>query len=138
MSRAKEMLENLLKLDSYILRLVERRDRLNASRLSSPQLSDMKVLGGKRKQQDDIYVEYLTTKQEIEVKAAEAMRKQRELQNMIDRLSFDSGEILSMVYIDKMTVWQVCDRYSCSTRTYYRKINQAYDELDDLICHDLA
>ena len=137
MSKAKAILKDLRNLDLYIASLIRRRDKVEASLLSSQKYSVDKVSGGIKKKQDDIYVELLTAKDEIEQKTAEAIRKQRELQGLIDSLdNTDSQAILSLVYIDKMTRWQVMDELNCSESTYFRLLRIATKELDAVIAFD--
>ncbi|HES2209521.1 TPA: DUF1492 domain-containing protein, partial [Streptococcus pyogenes] len=79
----------------------------------------------------------IATAEDIEKKTAEAIRKQRELQNLIDSLeNTDSQTILSMVYIDKMTRWQVIDELNCSESTYFRLLRVATKELNNLTVND--
>lgn len=137
MSKAKAILKDLRNLDLYIASLIRRRDKVEASLLSSQKFSSDKVLGGVKRKQDDIYVELLTAKEEIEQKTAEAIRKQRELQGLIDSLdNTDSQTILSLVYIDKMTRWQVMDELNCSESTYFRLLRIATKELDAVTAFD--
>lgn len=137
MSKAKAILKDLRNLDLYIASLIRRRDKVEASLLSSQKYSVDKVSGGIKKKQDDIYVELLTAKDEIEQKTAEAIRKQRELQGLIDFLdNTDSQAILSLVYIDKMTRWQVMDELNCSESTYFRLLRIATKELDAVTAFD--
>ena len=137
MSKAKAILKDLRNLDLYIASLIRRRDKVEASLLSSQKFSSDKVLGGVKRKQDDIYVELLTAKEEIEQKTAEAIRKQRELQGLIDSLdNTDSQSILSLVYIDKMTRWQVMDELNCSESTYFRLLRIATKELDAVTAFD--
>lgn len=137
MSEAKAILKDLRNLDLYIASLIRRRDKVEASLLSSQKYSVDKVSGGIKKKQDDIYVELLTAKDEIEQKTAEAIRKQRELQGLIDSLdNTDSQAILSLVYIDKMTRWQVMDELNCSESTYFRLLRIATKELDAVTAFD--
>ena len=68
MSKAKAILKDLRNLDLYIASLIRRRDKVEASLLSSQKYSVDKVSGGIKKKQDDIYVELLTAKDEIEQK----------------------------------------------------------------------
>ena len=137
MSKAKAFLKDLRILDLYIASLIRRRDKVEASLLSSQKYSVDKVSGGIKKKQDDIYVELLTAKNEIEQKTAEAIRKQRELQGLIDSLdNTDSQAILSLVYIDKMTRWQVMDELNCSESTYFRLLRIATKELDAVTAFD--
>lgn len=137
MSRAKAILKDLRNLDLYIASLIRRRKKIEASLLSSPQWSSEKVLGGLKRKQDDVYIELMATAEDIEHKTVEALKKQRELQSMIDSLSnSDSQTILSMVYIDKMTRWQVMDELNCSESTYFRLLRIATKELDILTAND--
>lgn len=137
MSRAKAILKDLRNLDLYIASLIRRRKKIEASLLSSPQWSSEKVSGGLKRKQDDVYIELMATAEDIEHKTVEALKKQRELQSMIDSLSnSDSQTILSMVYIDKMTRWQVMDELNCSESTYFRLLRIATKELDILTAND--
>ena len=137
MSKAKAILKDLRNLDLYIASLIRRRAKVEASLLSSQKFSADKVSGGVKRKQDDIYVELLTAKEEIEQKTAEAIRKQRELQGLIDsRDNTDSQTILSLVYIDKMTRWQVMDKLNCSESTYFRLLRIATKELDAVTAFD--
>lgn len=137
MSRAKAILKDLRNLDLYIASLIRRRKKIEASLLSSPQWSSEKVSGGLKRNQDDVYIELMATAEDIERKTVEALKKQRELQSMIDSLSnSDSQTILSMVYIDKMTRWQVMDELNCSESTYFRLLRIATKELDILTAND--
>ncbi|WP_243096296.1 DUF1492 domain-containing protein [Streptococcus dysgalactiae] len=137
MSKAKAILKDLRNLDLYIASLIRRRDKIEASLLSSPKWTADKVSCGNKRRQDDVYVELIATAEDIEKKTAEAIRKQRELQNLIDSLeNTDSQTILSMVYIDKMTRWQVIDELNCSESTYFRLLRVATKELNNLTVND--
>lgn len=137
MSKAKAILKDLRNLDLYIASLIRRRDKIEASLLSSPKWTADKVSVGDKRRQDDVYVELIATAEDIEKKTAEAIRKQRELQNLIDSLeNTDSQTILSMVYIDKMTRWQVIDELNCSESTYFRLLRVATKELNNLTVND--
>lgn len=137
MSKAKAILKDLRNLDLYIASLIKRREKIEASLLSSPKWTADKVSGGNKRKQDDVYVELMTTAEDIEQKTVEAIKKQRELQSMIDSLSnSDSQTLLSMVYIDKMTSWQVMDALNCSESTYFRLLRIATRELNDMTVND--
>ena len=137
MSKAKAILKDLRNLDLYIASLIRRRDKIEASLLSSQKFSADKVSGGIKRKQDDVYVELLTTAQDIERKTVEALKKQRELQDLIDGLdNSDSQTILSMVSVDKMTRWQVMDELNCSESTYFRLLRIATKELNNLTVND--
>ncbi|WP_105123609.1 DUF1492 domain-containing protein, partial [Streptococcus suis] len=100
-----------------------------ASLLSSPKWTADKVSGGAKKKQDDVYVELMATADDIEKKTAEAIKKQRELQNIIDNLNDDTSKtILSLVYIDKISMYDVMDEMRISDRTYYRLLRIARKE----------
>ncbi|MED5890437.1 DUF1492 domain-containing protein [Streptococcus anginosus] len=137
MNKAKAILKDLRNLDLYIASLIRRRDKIEASLLSSQKFSADKVSGGIKRKQDDIYIELLSAKEEIEQKTAETIRKQRELQGLIDSLeNTDSQAILSLIYIDKMTRWQVMDELNCSESTYFRLLRIATKELNNLTVND--
>lgn len=137
MNKAKAILKDLRNLDLYIASLIRRRDKIEASLLSSQKFSADKVSGGIKRKQDDVYVELLSAKEEVEQKTAEVIRKQRELQGLIDSLeNTDSQAILSLIYIDKMTRWQVMDELNCSESTYFRLLRIATKELNNLTVND--
>ncbi|MGU7993182.1 DUF1492 domain-containing protein [Streptococcus suis] len=137
MNKAKAILKDLRNLDLYIASLIRRREKIEASLLSSPKWTVDKVSGAAKKKQDDVYVELMATADDIEAKTVEAIKKQRELQSMIDGLSnSDSQTVLSMVYIDKMSPWQVMDALNCSESTYYRILRVATRELNEMTVND--
>nr|WP_301183458.1 DUF1492 domain-containing protein [Streptococcus suis] len=120
-------------LDLYIASLIRRREKIEASLLSSPKWTADKVSGGAKMKQDDVYVELMATADDIERKTAEAIKKQRELQNIIDNLNDDTSKtILSLVYIDKMSMYDVMDEMRISDRTYYRLLSIARKELEQV------
>ncbi|AER15630.1 DUF1492 domain-containing protein [Streptococcus suis] len=133
MNKAKAILKDLRNLDLYIASLIRRREKIEASLLSSPKWTADKVSGGAKKKQDDVYVELMATADDIEKKTAEAIKKQRELQNIIDNLNDDTSKtILSLVYIDKMSMYDVMDEMRISDRTYYRLLRIARKELEQV------
>lgn len=133
MNKAKAILKDLRNLDLYIASLIRRREKIEASLLSSPKWTADKVSGGANKKQDDVYVELMATADDIEKKTAEAIKKQRELQNIIDNLNDDTSKtILSLVYIDKMSMYDVMDEMRISDRTYYRLLRIARKELEQV------
>ncbi|HEL1906664.1 TPA: DUF1492 domain-containing protein [Streptococcus suis] len=133
MNKAKAILKDLRNLDLYIASLIRRREKIKASLLSSPKWTADKVSGGAKKKQDDVYVELMATADDIEKKTAEAIKKQRELQNIIDNLNDDTSKtILSLVYIDKMSMYDVMDEMRISDRTYYRLLRIARKELEQV------
>lgn len=133
MNKAKAVLKDLRNLDLYIASLIRRREKIEASLLSSPKWTADKISGGVKRKQDDVYVELMATADDIEKKTAEAIKKQRELQNIIDNLTDDTSKtILSLVYIDKMSMYDVMDEMRISDRTYYRLLRIARKELEQV------
>lgn len=132
MNKAKAILKDLRNLDLYIASLIRRREKIEASLLSSPKWTADKISGGVKRKQDDVYVELLATADDIEKKTAEAIKKQRELQNIIDNTDDTSKTILSLVYIDKMSMYDVMDEMRISDRTYYRLLRIARKELEQV------
>lgn len=133
MNKAKAILKDLRNLDLYIASLIRRREKIEASLLSSPKWTADKISGGVKRRQDDVYVELMATADDIEKKTAEAIKKQRELQNIIDNLTDDTSKtILSLVYIDKMSMYDVMDEMRISDRTYYRLLRIARKELEQV------
>lgn len=133
MNKAKAILKDLRNLDLYIASLIRRREKIEASLLSSPKWTADKISGGVKRKQDDVYVELMATADDIEKKTAEAIKKQRELQNIIDNLTDDTSKtILSLVYIDKMSMYDVMDEMRISDRTYYRLLRIARKELEQV------
>ena len=134
MSRDRAILKDLRNLDLYIASLIRRREKIEASLLSSPKWTADKVSGGQKQRQDDVYVELIATAEDIEKKTAEAIKKQRELQGFIDSLADDTSKtILSLVYIDKMSMYEIMDVMKVSDRTYYRLLRIARKELEQLL-----
>ena len=133
MNKAKAILKDLRNLDLYIASLIRRREKIEASLLSSPKWTADKISGGTKRKLDDVYVELMVTADDIEKKTAEAIKKQRELQNIIDNLTDDTSKIiLSLVYIDKMSMYDVMDEMRISDRTYYRLLRIARKELEQV------
>ena len=89
------------------------------------------VQGGKRKGKDDIYVELITAKEEVERFTAEAIKQKREFRRQIASIKdIEARMLLQMVYIDQLEIWQICDRLAFSRATYYVKLRQAEKHLD--------
>ncbi|MFR3236513.1 MAG: DUF1492 domain-containing protein [Streptococcus thermophilus] len=87
--------------------------------------------GGKRKGKDDIYVELITAKEELERFTAEAIKQKLEFRRQIANIEdIDARSLLQMVYIDQLGIWQICDKLGISRATYYVKLRQAEKYLD--------
>lgn len=130
MSKADAILKQLQHIDTYIDSLVRRRNKIQASLLSSQQFDKEHVSGGQPMRQDDIYVELIATKEELEAKGAEAIRLKRDLEGYIDRVEdFRSRHILTLVYIEHMDRFDVCEELQCDMSTLYRRLSRAKKHL---------
>ena len=108
--RTVERLQKIKALDRYIDSQIEQIKRLESQALkvtAGAMQTDM-VQGGKRKGKDDIYVELMTAREEVERFTAEAIKQN----------------------IDQLDIWQICDRMGFSKATYYVKLRQAEKYLD--------
>lgn len=131
--RTVERLQKIKALDRYIDSQLEQIKRLESQALkvtSGAMQTDM-VQGGKRKSKDDIYVELMTAREELERFTAEAIRQKQEFHRLIASVrDIDARSLLQMVYIDQLEKWQICDRMGISMATYYVKLRQAEKHLD--------
>ncbi|MGO2560585.1 DUF1492 domain-containing protein [Psychrobacter sp.] len=131
--RTVERLQKIKALDRYIESQIEQIKRLESQALkvtSGSMHTDM-VQGGKRKGKDDIYVEFITAKEEVERFTAEAVKQKLEFRRKIASIKdIEARMLLQMVYIDQLEIWQICDRLDFSRATYYVKLRQAEKYLD--------
>ena len=130
--RTVERLQKIKALDRYIDSQTEQIKRLEsqALKVTAGAMTDM-VQGGKRKRKDDIYVELMTAREEVERFTAEAIKQKLEFRRQIANVGdIDARSLLQMVYIDQLDIWQICDRMGFSRATYYVKLRQAEKYLD--------
>lgn len=131
--RTVERLQKIKALDIYIDSQLEQIKRLESQALkvtASAMQTDM-VKGGERKAKDDIYVELMTAREEVERFTAEAIKQKREFRKQIASVKdIEARMLLQMVYIDQLGIWQICDRLAFSRATYYVKRRQAEKHLD--------
>lgn len=134
--RTVERLQKIKALDRYIDSQIEQIKRLESQALkvtAGAMRTDM-VQGGKRKGRkgkDDIYVELMTAREEVERFTAEAIKQKLEFRRQIANVGdIDARSLLQMVYIDQLDIWQICDRMGFSKATYYVKLRQAEKYLD--------
>lgn len=131
--RTVERLQRIKALDRYIDSQIEQIKRLESQALkvtSGSMHTDM-VQGGKRKGKDDIYVELITAREEVERFTAEAIKQKLEFRRQIASVKdIDARSLLQMVYIDQLGIWQICDKLGISKATYYVKLRQAERYLD--------
>ena len=131
--RTVERLQKIKALDRYIDSQIEQIKRLESQALkvtAGAMQTDM-VQGGKRKGKDDIYVELMTAREEVERFTSEAIKQKLDFRRQIAEVGdIDARSLLQMVYIDQLDIWQICDRMGFSKPTYYGKRRQAEKYLD--------
>ena len=126
MNKVEAILTSLKHIDAYIDSLIRRRDKIEASLLSTAKWSADKVKGGVQRKQDDIYVELITVKDDIEKKSVEAIRLRAELESYIDAVAdYKSRNLLSMLYIEHIDRYDICEQEQYDMSTFYRKLAKA-------------
>lgn len=126
MNKVEAILTSLKHIDAYIDSLIRRRDKIEASLLSTAKWSADKVKGGVQRKQDDIYVELITVKDVIEKKSVEAIRLRAELESYIDAVGdYQSRNLLSMLYIEHIDRYDICEQEQYDMSTFYRKLAKA-------------
>lgn len=134
MNKVEAILTSLKHIDAYIDSLIRRRDKIEASLLSTAKWSADKVKGGAQRKQDDIYVELITVKDDIEKKSVEAIRLRAELESYIDAVAdYKSRNLLSMLYIEHIDRYDICEQEQYDMSTFYRKLAQARKKLEEVI-----
>lgn len=132
--KAKELLSELQNLDMDIQSRIDEIKELEASLLSSPKWSDVKVKSSQTKKVDDVYVQLITMKNEIEKDTNIIINRKLELGRMINKLSNPKHRtILRMTYINKGTADSICYDLKMSRTTYYRLKNEAILALEEVI-----
>lgn len=132
--KAKELLSELQNLDMDIQSRIDEINELEAGLLSSPKWSEVKVKGGQPRKIDDVYVQLITMKGEIEKDTNVIINRKIELGRMINKLANPKHRtILRMTYINKMYVDDVCDKMEISRTTFYTWRNMAISELDEVL-----
>jgi phage protein len=131
---AKELLSELQNLDMDIQSRIDEIKELEAGLLSSPKWSDVKVKSSQTKKVDDVYVQLITMKNEIEKDTNIIINRKLELGRMINKLSNPKHRtILRMTYINKGTADSICYDLKMSRTTYYRLKNEAISALEEVI-----
>ena len=134
MNRAKELLSELQNLDMDIQSRIDEINELEAGLLSSPKWSDVKVKSSQTKKVDDVYVQLITMKDEIEKDTNVVINRKMELGRMINKLTNPKHRtILRMTYINKDTADSICYDLKMSRTTYYRLKNEAILALEEVI-----
>lgn len=132
--KAKELLSELQNLDMDIQSRIDEIEELEAGLLSSPKWSDVKVKSSQTKKVDDVYVQLITMKNEIEKDTNIIINRKLELGRMINKLSNPKHRtILRMTYINKGTADSICYDLKMSRTTYYRLKNEAISALEEVI-----
>lgn len=128
-----DRLKQIKALDRYIDSQLDKIKQLEAQALkvtASPLRSDV-VKGGNKKSRDDLYIELIEEKEDLKRYTAEAIKQRREFQKQIANVEdIEERLLLQLVYIDKMSIWQICERLEFSKATYYIKLRRAEKNLD--------
>lgn len=134
MNKAKELLKELQDLDMDIQSRIDEINELEAGLLSSPKWSEVKVKSSQTKKVDDVYVQLITMKDEIEKDTNVVINRKLELGRMINKLANPKHRtILRMTYINKGTADSICYDLKMSRTTYYRLKNEAILALEEVI-----
>ena len=134
MNKAKELLSELQNLDMDIQSRIDEIKELEAGLLSSPKWTDVKVKSAQTKKVDDVYVQLITMKDEIEKDTNVVINRKLELGRMINKLADPKHRtILRMTYINKGTADSICYDLKMSRTTYYRLKNEAILALEEVI-----
>ncbi len=134
MNKAKEILKELQDLDMDIQSRIDEINELEAGLLSSPKWTEVKVKSSQTKKVDDVYVQLITMKDEIEKDTNVVINRKMELGRMINKLTNPKHRtILRMTYINKGTADSICYDLKMSRTTYYRLKNEAILALEEVI-----
>ena len=132
--KAKELLSELQNLDMDIQSRIDGINELEAGLLSSPKWADVKVKSAQTKKVDDVYVQLIAMKDEIEKDTNVVINRKLELGRMINKLANPKHRtILRMTYINKGTADSICYDLKMSRTTYYRLKNEAILALEEVI-----
>lgn len=132
--KAKELLKELQDLDMDIQSRIDEINELEAGLLSSPKWTDVKVKSTQTKKVDDVYVQLITMRDEIEKDTNVVINRKMELGRMINKLTNPKHRtILRMTYINKGTADSICCDLKMSRTTYYRLKNEAILALEEVI-----
>ena len=134
MNKAKELLSELQNLDMDIQSRIDEINELEAGLLSSPKWTEVKVKSSQTKKVDDVYVQLITMKDEIEKDTNVVINRKLELGRLINKLANPKHRtILRMTYINKGTADSICYDLKMSRTTYYRLKNEAILALEEVI-----
>lgn len=134
MSKARELLDELQNLDLDIQSRIDEISELEAGLLSSPKWSADKVSGGQTRKVDDVYAQLVLMKEAIEQDTNEVIKRKLELGRLINKLKRpQSRTLLRMLYINKVSVYEMMEYFECSRTTLYHKRKNAIEELDAVI-----
>ena len=132
--KAKELLKELQDLDMDIQSRIDEINELEAGLLSSPKWTDVKVKSTQTNKVDDVYVQLITMRDEIEKDTNVVINRKMELGRMINKLTNPKHRtILRMTYINKGTADSICCDLKMSRTTYYRLKNEAILALEEVI-----
>lgn len=131
--KTSQRLKELKALDRYIDSQLERIQKLeeSATKVTAALPQADKISGGMKRKQDDIYVELIDEEEEVKKLCKQAIQKRREFYDLIYQVDdYQARDLLTMVYIDKLSIWQIMDRLEISKATYYVLLRRAERKLD--------
>lgn len=130
-----ERLRKIKALDRYIESQMNQLEKLKSQAFkvnASPLQTDI-VQNGSRRKKDDLYVELISTQEDIEKYTAKALREKREFRKQIAEIEDSNARtLLQMVYIEQLPIDDICERFDGITRkTYYVWLRKAEAFLED-------
>lgn len=132
--KAKELLDELRNLDMDIRSRIDEINELEAGLLSSQKFQADKVRGGQTRKVDDVYVQLVMLKEEMEQDTNKIIQRKLELGRLINKLDNPKyRSILRMSYISKMYVDDICEHLSISRTTFYTWRTAAITALDNVL-----
>ena len=133
--KAKEAFKRIAKSWTWILQSrIDEINELEAGLLSSPKWDRCKSEEQSDEKVDDVYVQLITMRNEIEKDTNIIINRKLELGRMINKLADPKHRtILRMTYINKGTADSICYDLKMSRTTYYRLKNEAILALEEVI-----
>ncbi|MCO4557211.1 hypothetical protein Si089_01777 [Streptococcus infantarius subsp. infantarius] len=130
-----ERLRKIKALDRYIESQMNQLEKLKsqALKVNASPLQPDRVQNGNRRKKDDLYVELISTQEDIEKYTAKALREKREFRKQIAEIEDSNARtLLQMVYIEQLPIDDICERFDGITRkTYYVWLRKAEAFLED-------
>ncbi|MFS1663016.1 DUF1492 domain-containing protein [Streptococcus sp. zg-JUN1979] len=135
MIKPSQRLKEIKALDGYIDSQVKQLEKIESQALKvTSTIKADRVNGGRQTKRDDLYIELIGLKEDIQKSIAKAVTQKREFMAMIDRVEdLESQTLLFQYYIEKVDIWQICEQWEFSRKTFYQKIKKANQQLDEIL-----